>query len=212
MKTKNYFVILNDYEKFENLLNQLKEKHNIDDFDIKIFDAETVDIKKIINESSFSPALSNKSLIIIKGVENFTKKECEILYRFLNKLPVDALAVLYGTSIEEPFEESSLKEKVSSYEDIFFSKIYSLKRENIREIYEILQEYMRVKEKNFPLLITGIEIYLRNVLKEKKELTVEIIKKFEWLHNLDYFLKIGKVKLGSELEIYLLYHFFSNSS
>jgi hypothetical protein len=212
MKTKNYFVILNDYEKFENLLNQLKEKHNIDDFDIKIFDAETVDIKKIINESSFSPALSNKSLIIIKGVENFTKKECEILYRFLNKLPVDALAVLYGTSIEEPFEESSLKEKVSSYEDIFFSKIYSLKRENIREIYKILQEYMRVKEKNFPLLITGIEIYLRNILKEKKELTVEIIKKFEWLHNLDYFLKIGKVELGSELEIYLLYHFFSNSS
>jgi hypothetical protein len=212
MKPKNYFVILNDYEKFENLLNQLKEKHNIDDFDIKIFDAETVDIKKIINESSFSPALSNKSLIIIKSVENFTKKECEILYRFLNKLPVDALAVLYGTSIEEPFEESSLKEKVSSYEDIFFSKIYSLKRENIREIYEILQEYMRVKEKNFPLLITGIEIYLRNILKEKKEITVEIIKKFEWLHNLDYFLKIGKVELGSELEIYLLYHFFSNSS
>jgi hypothetical protein len=212
MKTKNYFVILNDHEKFENLLNQLKEKHNIDDFDIKIFDAETVDIKKIINESSFSPALSNKSLIIIKSVENFTKKECEILYKFLNKLPVDALAVLYGTSIEEPFEESSLKEKVSSYEDIFFSKIYSLKRENIREIYEILQEYMRVKEKNFPLLITGIEIYLRNILKEKKEITVEIIKKFEWLHNLDYFLKIGKVELGSELEIYLLYHFFSNSS
>jgi hypothetical protein len=212
MKTKNYFVILNDHEKFENLLNQLKEKHNIDDFDIKIFDAETVDIKKIINESSFSPALSNKSLIIIKSVENFTKKECEILYKFLNKLPVDALAVLYGTSIEEPFEESSLKEKVSSYEDIFFSKIYSLKRENIREIYEILQEYMRVKEKNFPLLITGIEIYLRNILKEKKEITVEIIKKFEWLHNLDYFLKIGKVELGSELVIYLLYHFFSNSS
>jgi replication-associated recombination protein RarA len=212
MKTKNYFVVLNDHEKFENLLNELKRKYNIDDFDIKILDAEIVDIKKIINETSFLPVLSDKVLIIIKNVENFTKKECEILYDFLNKLPKDTLVILFGTSIEEPFEESSLKEKIVSYEEKFFSKIYSLKRENGRGIYEILQEYMKVKEKNFPLLITGVEIYLRNVVKNKKELTDEIIKKFELLHNLDYFLKVGKVELGLELEIYLLYYFFSASS
>jgi replication-associated recombination protein RarA len=212
MKTKNYFVVLNDHEKFENLLNELKRKYNIDDFDIKILDAEIVDIKKIINETSFLPVLSDKVLIIIKNVENFTKKECEILYDFLNKLPKDTLVILFGTSIEEPFEESSLKEKIVSYEEKFFSKIYSLKRENGRGIYEILQEYMKVKEKNFPLLITGVEIYLRNVIKNKKELTDEIIKKFELLHNLDYFLKVGKVELGLELEIYLLYYFFSASS
>ena len=212
MKTKNYFVVLNDHEKFENLLNELKRKYNIDDFDIKILDAEIVDIKKIINETSFLPVLSDKVLIIIKNVENFTKKECEILYDFLNKLPKDTLVILFGTSIEEPFEESSLKEKIVSYEEKFFSKIYSLKRENGRGIYEILQEYMKVKEKNFPLLITGVEIYLRNVVKNKKELTDEIIKKFELLHNLDYFLKVGRVELGLELEIYLLYYFFSASS
>jgi replication-associated recombination protein RarA len=212
MKTKNYFVVLNDHEKFENLLNELKRKYNIDDFDIKILDAEIVDIKKIINETSFLPVLSDKVLIIIKNVENFTKKECEILYDFLNKLPKDTLVILLGTSIEEPFEESSLKEKIVSYEEKFFSKIYSLKRENGRGIYEILQEYMKVKEKNFPLLITGVEIYLRNVIKNKKELTDEIIKKFELLHNLDYFLKVGRVELGLELEIYLLYYFFSTSS
>jgi replication-associated recombination protein RarA len=212
MKTKNYFVVLNDHEKFENLLNELKRKYNIDDFDIKILDAEIVDIKKIINETSFLPVLSDKVLIIIKNVENFTKKECEILYDFLNKLPKDTLVILFGTSIEEPFEESSLKEKIVSYEEKFFSKIYSLKRENGRGIYEILQEYMKVKEKNFPLLITGVEIYLRNVIKNKKELTDEIIKKFELLHNLDYFLKVGRVELGLELEIYLLYYFFSASS
>jgi replication-associated recombination protein RarA len=212
MKTKNYFVVLNDHEKFENLLNELKRKYNIDDFDIKILDAEIVDIKKIINETSFLPVLSDKVLIIIKNVENFTKKECEILYDFLNKLPKDTLVILLGTSIEEPFEESSLKEKIVSYEEKFFSKIYSLKRENGRGIYEILQEYMKVKEKNFPLLITGVEIYLRNVIKNKKELTDEIIKKFELLHNLDYFLKVGRVELGLELEIYLLYYFFSASS
>jgi len=212
MKTKNYFVVLNNHEKFENLLNELKRKYNIDDFDIKILDAEIVDIKKIINETSFLPVLSDKVLIIIKNVENFTKKECEILYDFLNKLPKDTLVILFGTSIEEPFEESSLKEKIVSYEEKFFSKIYSLKRENGRGIYEILQEYMKVKEKNFPLLITGVEIYLRNVIKNKKELTDEIIKKFELLHNLDYFLKVGKVELGLELEIYLLYYFFSASS
>jgi len=212
MKTKNYFVILNDHEKFEDLLNELKRKYNIDDFDIKILDAEIVDIKKIINETSFLPVLSDKVLIIIKNVENFTKKECEILYDFLNKLPKDTLVILFGTSIEEPFEGSSLKEKIVSYEEKFFSKIYSLKRENGRGIYEILQEYMKVKEKNFPLLITGVEIYLRNIVKNKKELTGEIIKKFELLHNLDYFLKVGKVELGLELEIYLLYYFFSASS
>ena len=212
MKTKNYFVILKDYEKFENLVNKLKKKYNISDFDIKIFVAETMDVNKIINKISFSPIFSSKSLVIIKSVENLTKKECEILYSFLNNLSKETLVILYGNSIEEPFEESSLKERSFNYESNFFSKIYSLKRENSREIYEILQEYMKVKEKNFPLLITGIEIYLRNIVKDKKEITEDIIKKFELLHNLDYFLKIGKVEIGLELEIYLLYYFFSNSN
>ena len=212
MKTKNYFVILNDYEKFENLVDELRKKYDISDFDIKIFDTETKDIKRIISESSISPLFSKKSLIIIKSVENLTKKECEILYNFLNKLSEDTIAILYGTSIEEPFKEIQIKEKTQSYEDIFFSKIFSLKDASRKEIYEILQEYMRVKEKNFPLLITGIEMYLRNIVKEKKELNVEIIKKFELLHDLDYFLKVGKVELGLELEIYLLFYFFSNSS
>jgi len=212
MKEKNYFVVLYEYEKFCILINELKKKYNIDDFDIRVFNAEKINVEKIINEISFSPIFSEKGLVIIKNVENFTKKECNVLYNFLNSLSEDIVVVLYGISIEEPFEESLFKERIASYENKFFSKIYSLKGENIKEIYEVLQEYIKVKEKNFPLLISGVEIYLRNIIKEKRELTKEIINKFKLLHTIDYFLKVGKVEIGSELEIYLLYYFFSNSS
>ncbi|MCM8818383.1 MAG: hypothetical protein NC915_02755 [Candidatus Omnitrophica bacterium] len=206
---KNCIVILNDYQKFTNLVEELKKENNINEFDIKIYDLEQTDLKKFLNEIDYQPIFSEKALFIIKNVELLTKEECEKLHRVFKNIPENILVILYGLSIKAPFKESSIKENYLTPENIFFRKIYSLKMKDNQKILDILKEYMKVREKNFTLLISGIEIYLRNILINEKNFSEWIIKKFENLCNLDYFLKTGQVELGSELELHLLYYFFS---
>jgi len=210
---KNYIVILNDYEKFKSEVEEVKKKYNINEFDIKIYSAGEINIEKILNEFEREPVFSEKSLLIIKNVEELSKSDCEKLHNFLKKIPPDIIVILYGLSINPPFEEShETNIEFLSPENIFFKKIYSIKDKNDRKILEILKEYMRVREKNFTSLISGLEIYFRNILKKEKDLSREMVKKFELLHNFDYSLKTGRIELGSELELYLLYYFLSGSS
>lgn len=209
---KNYFVVLNDHNKFKVLVEDLKKKYNISEFDVKIFDALKMSMNEILKEFNVLPVFSDKVLFIIKNVEEIKKEDCKKLYDVLNNLSSDIVVILYGSSIEGPFEESSLKEKDITPENKLFSKIYSLKEKDNKKIFESLKEYIKAREKNFTLLVSGVEIYLRNIIKGENRLTKEIIKKFEELYNLDYFLKVGRIELGSELEIYLLYYFFSTSN
>lgn len=207
---KNIFVV-EDYEKFESLFEEIKRKYNVDEFDIKIFDAEKTEIDKILSGISFSPIFSKKGIFVLKNVEFLSKDDCEKLYKRLTKIPPDIISILYGSSINPPFKVSETKRKFETPEEKYFSKICALKEENNKEIFEILREYMKVREKNFTLLISWIELYLRNIIKKEKKLTEEMIKKFDNLYKLDYFLKVGKIEIGSELEINLLYYFFSTS-
>lgn len=209
---KNCIVVLNDYQKFVTLVEELKGKDNIDEFDIKVYNLEHTDLKKILNEFSYHPIFSDKALFIVKNVEVLSKDDCEKLYNFLKNIPQNIIVVLYGLSIKPPFKGSSLKEEMLTPENLFFKKIYSLKKQNNKKIIEILREYMHKKEKSFLPLISGIEIYLRNILIKEKKFSENIIKKFEKLCDLDYFLKTGQIELGSELELYLLYYFLSDSN
>ncbi|HOK56292.1 MAG TPA: hypothetical protein PKV21_02110 [bacterium] len=209
---KNLIVIINDIEKVKTTIETLKEKYNINDFDIKIYDAEKIEINRIINDFDYNPIFSENSLYIIKNVESFSKDDCEILYNSIKKLPPNIIVILYGISIKPPFKESKFKKEPVSPEEKFFKEIYNLKGTNRKKIMEILRNYMKVREKNFTPVISGIEIYLRNILYNEKTLKDEFIKKFDLLFNLDYSLKTGMIEVGSELHIYLFYYFFSGSS
>ncbi|MCM8832514.1 MAG: hypothetical protein NC816_01115 [Candidatus Omnitrophica bacterium] len=209
---KNLIVILRDIDKLKEIVSEIKEKYSINDFDIKIYDVEKMEIKKIINEFDYYPVFSEKLLFIIKNTEKISKNDCEMLYNYIKKLPSHIIVILYGMSINPPFEESKFKKEILSPENIFFKDIYSLKGTDKKKMIEILRNYIKVREKNFTPLISGIEIYLKNILIKEKKLTEQIIKKFELLHNLDYFLKIGIVEPGAELEIYLFSYFFSSSN
>ncbi|MGB9677256.1 MAG: hypothetical protein ACPLZ9_01430, partial [Candidatus Ratteibacteria bacterium] len=82
---KNPIVILNDIDKFKTTVEDIKEKYNINDFDTKIYDAEKIEIKKILNEFDYHPIFSEKSLFIIKNVEFFSKNDCELIYKAIKK-------------------------------------------------------------------------------------------------------------------------------
>jgi DNA polymerase III delta subunit len=209
---KNPVVILKDIDRLKRLVEDLKAEYNINDFDIKIYDAEKIELEKILSEFDYNPIFSQKSLFIIKNVENFSKNDCEKLYKTIKKLTSDIIIILYGISINPPFEESKLKKEPVSPENIFFKRIYELKEKDRKKIIETLRDYMKSREKNFSPLISGIEIYLRNILYKERKLKEETIKNFDLLYNLDYFLKTGVIEAGSELEIYLFFYFFSVSS
>jgi DNA polymerase III delta subunit len=209
---KNPVVILKDIDRLKRLVEDLKAEYNINDFDIKIYDAEKIELEKILSEFDYNPIFSQKSLFIIKNVENFSKNDCEKLYKTIKKLTSDIIIILYGISINPPFEESKFKKEPVSPENIFFKRIYELKEKDRKKIIETLRDYMKSREKNFSPLISGIEIYLRNILYKERKLKEETIKNFDLLYNLDYFLKTGVIEAGSELEIYLFFYFFSVSS
>lgn len=206
---KNYYIILNNWEELKNKMEELKNKYRIDDFDIKIYDADKVDIKKITQEINYEKISSEKKLFIIKNIESFSKKECEELYKILENLPSDVIFILYGENIEQPFEIFGTKEKTRTPEEKFFKSIFSLRYKDYRKIYEIIDEYLKVKEKDFQRIISGIEIYLKNLVLKERKLTEETIKKFEYLHKLDFYLKTGMLDVGEELKIHLIYYFFS---
>ncbi|MCM8784855.1 MAG: hypothetical protein NC827_00950 [Candidatus Omnitrophica bacterium] len=208
---KNLIVILKDIDELKEKVREFKEKYNINDFDIKVYDVEKIEIKRILSEFDYYPIFSEKSIFVIKNTEKISKNDCEILYNHIKKLPSYIIVILYGMSINPPFEESKLKKEIVSPENIFFKDIYSLKVDDRKKMIETLRNYIKVREKNFTTLISGIEIYLRNILIKEKKLTEEITKKINLLHDLDYSLKVGIVEPGAELEIYLLSYFFSNS-
>lgn len=207
---KNYIVILNDYQKFLAMFEQLKNENNMNEFDVKIYDLENTDLNKILSEINYQPIFSEKALFVIKNVELLTKEDCENFYKVLKNVPENLFFILYGMSIKSPFKETVIKEEILPPEKLFFKKVNSLKKKDSQKIFEILKEYMYVREKNFAVLITGIDIYLRNLIKKENKISKEIIKKYEKLLELDFFLKTGQLELGSELEINLLYYFFSD--
>ncbi|MCX7916740.1 MAG: hypothetical protein N2589_01235 [bacterium] len=209
---KNFLVIIKDIEHLNKKIEEIKEKYNINDFDVKFYDCEKITIRKILNEFDLRPVFSDKILFVIKNVEKISKNDCIMLYEKIKKLPPDIIVILYGDSINPPFKESSLKTKVITPENIFLKEIYGLKMSDNKKIIEILKNYITQREKNFAFIINGIEIYLRNLLIKDKRLTRKLLKKFDFLHNLDYSLKVGLIEATSDFEITLLSYFFSNSN
>lgn len=206
-KNKNFYVIVGEIEKYKEAVEMVKRKYKISDFDIKIYDAEEGDITKFWDDLNSYPGFSQKKLLIIRNIEKLPKEMCEELFKIYKNPPVDSIIILFGSSVKAHFDSVVKIEKVKTPEEEFFSQIYSLKKERKEKLFEIIKDYMALREKNFSILISGIEIYFRNLIKDKKEITEKIIEKFENLYNLDYSLKVGRVEVGPELEIFLFYYF-----
>lgn len=206
----NFFVIVgSDFNIFEEFIENLKKKQGFNDFDQKVFYAGDVPVEKIIEEVDFLPVFSEKKLIVVKGSEKLTKKDCEKLESIIKKCDENLFFVITGIDIKEPLKKYA--GKYSTYktpENILFSQIYSIRKEDKRRLRNLIREYLTQKERNFQVVVAAAHIYLKNLMTKKNKYDKNLIKKFEQLHELDFSLKIGKIHPGEELEIFF-YYFFS---
>ena len=209
-KKENLFVIvgIDETSRFEEIYKNLEEKYKFTDFDKKVFYGGEVTINDIIEEIDFLPVFSEKKLIIIKNVENLLKSECEKLEEIIEKAK-DVIFILTGTDINMPLKKyAEVYSPFKTPEQMLFSQIYSIRKENKGKLRSLIREYVSQREKNFQVIIGAANLYLKNVFLNRKKLDRETIKKFEQLHQLDFSLKIGKILPGEELEIFI-YYFFS---
>jgi len=207
---ENLFVIIGqNLSAFDQIYNELNEKHKFSDFDRKIFYAGEIPFEKVIEEMDFLPVFCEKKLIIIKNCENLKKRECEILERIIKNGLKNTFIIITGADIKAPLKKYAKESSVfKTPEDILFSQIYKIKRENKERLRSLIKEYITKRERNFQVVIAAAHIYLKNILLKKKKVDEEIIKKFQQLSELDFSLKTGRIHPGEELEIFF-YYFFS---
>jgi len=210
-KIGNLFVIVGqNLSAFDQIYNELNEKHKFSDFDRKIFYAGETSFEKIIEEMDFLPVFCEKKLIVIKNCENLKKSECETLEKIIKKGVVkNTFIIITGADIKAPLKKYAKEFNIfKTPEDILFSQIYKIKRENKERLRSLIKEYITQRERSFQVVIAAAHIYLKNILFKKKRVDEKIIKKFEQLCELDFSLKTGRIHPGEELEIFF-YYFFS---
>ncbi len=209
-KIKNLFVIIGqNLSAFDEIYNELNEKYKFSDFDRKIFYAGEMPFEKIIEEMDFLPVFCEKKLIVIKNCENLKKRECEVLEKIIKNGVKNTFIIITGADIKAPLKKYAKEFNIfKTPEDILFSQIYKIKREDKERLRSLIKEYITQRERNFQVVVAAAHIYLKNLLLKRKKISKDIIKKFEQLSELDFSLKIGRIHPGEELEIFF-YYFFS---
>lgn len=205
-----YYVIIGDDEKLKKKVEELTRKYKISEFDKKIIYSDTVSPQLIIQELQFLPVFSEKRLVIVKNIEAIKKSEWKIILDYLKNPYPHVCLILTGKSVEVPFSEDELfqedlfsYEKEKTLEEEIFSSIY--KDFSSKDFFNLLSEYLLKKERGFVFVIAAVEHLLRRkVIKGERK---DIVKKFMTLHQLDFYLKTGRISPEKGLEVFLFYLF-----
>jgi len=206
--SENYRIIIGDLEEFKRVEREIIEKYNISDFDKKTLYADEKEIGEIFREMEYPPLFSGKKLIVIKNIEKLSKKDCEKIEEYLKNPSSDIFLLMFGKSVKKILEKYvSVSEQEQTPEEVLFKEIYRLKKEDKEKLRSLIKNYLSMREKNFTVIISATEIYLKNVLLKRKKEREEIIEKLNLLAELDYKLKTGQIHPGFELEMFFFYLF-----
>lgn len=204
---RTYEIILGDEQKAHLIIKETKETYEISDFDTTILYAEDISVEYLLNELKFLPTLSSQKLIIVKNVEHFTKKSWEPILNYLDAPFPHVFLILAGRSSKVQLRKYSPVGKVleQTPEAVLFSSIYRMKEMSSGQLIGLIHNYMSKPERPFSVVLSAVEIYLRNKLVQQKHVDESIIKKFALLHKLDFELKTGILSPQSGFELFLYY-------
>ncbi|HOL21850.1 MAG TPA: hypothetical protein PLQ41_03220 [bacterium] len=196
-------IILGDPEKAETLKQSLIEKYRIETGEVKTVFADEVSIKALLGETDFLPLFSNKKLIHIKNCEKISNEDCKLLKEFFENPVEDMLLILSGTEI---------KDVLADYVDVdvkqegaleLYPAIFRMRspRDKKRVIY-LLKEYVKNNPLDFPAVINASFIYIRNIVKNQKNVDKKLLDAYQKLYHLDFNLKVGRLD-KEEFDIFL---------
>ena len=205
---KSAYLIVGNREYAKDLVRKLVARHGISDFDVKTVYADEVPLDDILNDFDFLPVFSEKKLVHVCNVENIKKDDREMLSNYMDNPFEHLVLVVSGSDAKEPLKKhADIFEKEKADEQVLFSGIYSIGREDTKRLRELIAGYLDVQPRNFHMVIAACELYLKKNVIRQKVVTPELAKKFNLLHDIDYSFKIGRLLPGPELEAFLYYLF-----
>jgi len=206
-KSDAYFIILGDDEKAEELIKKIVEEYKISDFDKVIFYADTIKPELFLKELEFLPTFSTKKLVILKNIEFFNKTDWDEIIKYLKHPFPHICLFLIGKSSKISLKEFSpiISKIEKTPEAELFSTIYQLKNLNTKQLIFLFRNYILRREKEFSVIISAIEIFLKNKIINEGKLPPDIEGKLAMLHELDFSMKVGKIAPDSGMEFFLTY-------
>ena len=203
-----YHIVIGNEKETERLIRVLSDKYKINDFDKKIFYAsKNIITESFLREFEFLPVFSSKKLIVIKHIEFLKKSDWEKIFTYLDHPHSHNVLILTGESSKISLRKYSAKiyKVEKTREGELFSTIYKLKNSSKEQLISLFHNYLDKKEKEFPIVISAMGMYLRNKILQERQIKKDTVKKVRMLHQLDFKLKTGQLSPDAGLELFLFY-------
>ena len=205
-QTADNYIVLQDPEKAEILKQSLIEKYGIEKGEVKNVFADEVSIQSLINEMRVLPLFSKKKLVHIKNCENINMDDCQLLKEYFEDPSPDVCLIISGDDIKTPLKSYLGKgEKEEKKYEGGFSDIYRMKGPaDKKKVISLLKEYIRDNppDASFPVVVNASMVYIRNIIRNKKQVDKKLLDIYNKLYNLDFDLKIGKIE-KKDLDVFL---------
>jgi len=202
-----YHIVIGNEKEVEKLVQSVTGKYKINNFDKKILYAEDTTIESFLQELEFLPVFSSRKLVVMKHAESLKKSDWEKIFTYLDQPYSHNILILTGKSSKTSLRKytSRIYKEAKTPEGELFSTIYKLRHSSREQLISLFHNYLGKKEKGFPVVLSAIEIYLRNEIIREKKIKKNTSKKFLMLHQLDFKLKTGQLPADSGLELFLFY-------
>jgi hypothetical protein len=201
------FLIGNEEQlkkRIEEIKNNFQEKHQ--SINIINYYAPEVDLKDIKNNLLNPSLFAENKIIIIHYAELFDKKTWEKLLEILINISEEIFIIIAGESFKKnpgnKYSVEILEEKEESPE----KQIYQFFRRRYLKPSEIMEKItLFIKENPYKqtLIISAFEQYIQQLFLNKIISFEEFKNKIEYLNDIDYKLKSGKINSTPGWEVLL---------
>lgn len=197
------YIILGDPQKAEEAKQSVIEKYGIENVEIKTVFADEVSIKDLLDETDFLPLFSNKKIIHIKDCERINKEDCKLLRQFFENPKEDISFILSGQEIQDVLADYvNIDVKKERILELFPAIFWMRSTKDRKRVISLLKEYVKHNPLDFHAVINASFIYIRNIVKNQKNLDKKLLEAYQKLYYLDFDMKIGKID-REEFDIFL---------
>jgi len=187
----------------ESIIQQYSEKHK--DIEIKRYYGAEFNPDDFINEIFENSLFVDYRVVIVHQMELIEKKTwTEKIFPYLKKIPENVFVIFEGILIKTKPKDYEI-EIIEDIENIF-RKIYRKSYKKTLDATDIneISKFLKTNPYEFAGIIGIIERYLENLLTQKVISEQVFFEKLEYLLDIDFKLKSGKISSEPGWEILLL--------
>ncbi len=203
------FIIGNEdsvITKIEEIKNLIQTKYQ--SINIIVYYAPEINLQDIENNILNPSLFTENKIIIIQHCELFDKKSWENLLKTIKKVPEGVFMVMTGDSFKKNPGENYQVEILEEKEEPPEKQIYRFFRRRYLKPSEIMEKItLFIKENPYKhsVILSAFEQYLQQLFLDRKISFNEFQNKIEYLNEMDYKIKSGKIDStpGSGWEVLL---------